>query len=124
MVTITSGPGRVVAAGSHTTFGGHPLRIEWHDDDNPAVQVSVELQFVTDSEVNGPDLVTEIGGDLVRLRCVNFEGAYGRGTALPIGVAGGESDVILLHFRALRFGQSPDWTVHWTLYRASGGRSS
>jgi hypothetical protein len=118
MVTIESGPGRVLGTGTVTTFGGGALRIRWASADD-GLHLFVELVFVTDSEVNGANVTSEALEGGVRLSCVNFEGDYGRGTALPVAIATLGEEVVLFHFRALRYGQSPDWTVHWTLYCAA-----
>ena len=108
---VRSGPARVVAAGVVTTFGGHPLTIEADLDGRPVV---VTLSF--DHAPGAPAAVRsapiEHGWALV---CVNFDG--GRGTAEPMLVGELGAELVLLHFRAHRYGTSADTTVQFTLFR-------
>jgi hypothetical protein len=108
-----SGPARILATGTATTFGGASLVIGLEDP----FPLEVALQFVTDPAV--PDVaVRQVSGDERRItwELVNFDGPDGRGTADPVQVGDHPHGRIFLHFRVFRYGRSRDRTVHYTFY--------
>jgi len=111
---VVSGPVRVVASGQVTTFEGHPLTLRF-------ASLTIKFRFYDDPAQDGPlarlDAVTDPGEVLVH--CVNFDTAEGRGTRTPLEIPGELPR--WLHFRLFRFGQSPDRTLHYTLYGSIGG---
>ena len=114
---ITSGPAEVLDNGEVTTFGGHglTLALDWQSH-----QVIVELTFATDSSVEGAAVSSEQRADGWTLHCVNFDGDQGRGSSVPILLAGFEKDAFYLHFRVFKWGRTDDRTVHYTFYRVPG----
>lgn len=112
-VFLRSGPADVVACGQTTTFAGHPLRLSLELAD--AAPISVELVFEAGP---GPEVKSTVQGDGLRLVLTGFDGPEGRGTALPALLGEVGDDMLFLHFRVFLWGETPDRTVHWTIYRA------
>ena len=116
---IQSGPARVVETGIATTFGGHPLLMVLELGDDNLV---VELQFSTDPSLFEAAVHADSTDVGYVIRCVNFDDDSGRGSATPVLLGELDEDLVFLHFRAFRFGNSPDHTVHYTFYRVSKQR--
>jgi hypothetical protein len=112
---IQSGPAWVLDSGTVTTFGGNPLLLVL---ELPEDNLAVELRFTEDPAAPGADVRSEETGTGFVLHCVNFEPLLGRGSAVPILLGEIHDDLVFLHFRAFRYGSTPDWTVHFTFYRA------
>lgn len=113
-MVIQSGPARVVDSGVATTFGGHPLVLVLELGEDNLV---VELRFTTDPtslEASVHADSTDVG---YVIRCVNFNDGSGRGSATPVLLGELDEDLVFMHFRAFRHGNSPDHTVHYTFYR-------
>lgn len=111
---IQSGPAWIVGSGSVTTFGGNPLLLVLElGDDN----VAVELRFVDDPPAGAASVRSEETPTGWIFHCVNFEALLGRGSAQPILIGDLHDDLVFFHFRAFRYGTSPDWTVHYTFFR-------
>lgn len=103
----------VIASGEATTFAGHGLNLSLEGE---GARAEVRLTFVADPEV--PDVavrstLAEHGYDL---ECVNFDGADGRGSAVPVFLGGIGTTGVFFHFRVFRHGRSDDRTVHYTFY--------
>lgn len=107
---IRSGPARVIAAGEITAFGGHPLRF---DLDHHGATIAVELVF---EEGDGAAVVSEPLPDGYRFRLRGFEGADGRGSAVPVLLGELGHELIFFHFRVFRWGRTEDRTAHYTFY--------
>lgn len=112
---IQSGPAWVVDSGTVTTFGGNPLLLLL---ELPEDNLAVELRFDSDPSRSGAHVRSEETGTGYVLHCVNFEPLQGRGSAIPILLGEIGDDLVFLHFRAFRYGDTPDWTVQFTFYRA------
>lgn len=116
---VQSGPAWVLASGSATTFGGHPLALVLQmADDN----LAVELRFEEDPAAPGAAVRSAESPTGWIFRCVNFEPLAGRGSAEPVLLGEIGEDLVFLHFRAFRYGASRDWTVHYTFFRAHKAR--
>lgn len=111
---LSSGPARVVAQGMASTFFGHPLQLVLPlAEDAP---FTVVFAFV-DEGGEAPSVRPELDGDRLTLTCVDFDDAYGRGSAQPVLLGEHGGWLWFLHFRAFRFGATVDRTVHYTIYR-------
>ncbi|MBA2319536.1 MAG: hypothetical protein H0V89_00135 [Deltaproteobacteria bacterium] len=117
MPHASSGPARVLATGTVTTFDGFPLVL---GIDHP-LELEIELRFLSDPAV--PDVaLRDIGqaGRRISWELVNFDGPDGRGSAAPVLVADTGENRIYLHFRVFRYGRTLDRTVHYTFYQVAG----
>jgi len=108
---VVSGPATVVASGEATTFMGHPLLVTVDLAEGPFV-----LEWVFE-EGDAPAVHGEEIPGGRRLRCVALDDRPGRGTGTPAPVGQAGADDLLLHFRVFRWGNTDDWTVHWTVFR-------
>ena len=125
LITLTSGPARILASGMLTSFAGHPVRFTIEDP----IRLVLEMVFETDPAVDGlnidvtrPRLDTDElgpGTEFLRMRCVNFDSDDGRGSAEPVLLGESGDDLAFFHFRVFRFGTTVDHTLHYTLYLAS-----
>lgn len=113
-VTLRSGPADVLASGEVTTFFGHPLEAFVVLDE---VVLRLVLRFAEDAERAGPRVDHAPLPDGHDYTLVNFDDATGRGSADPVLLGAVGDDLVFLHFRAFRFGRTPDHTVHYTLFR-------
>jgi len=116
---LRSGPARVIAAGEVTTFFGNDLTLELRDE---AFQHTITLRFLTDPTAVGVAVRTPpVDADAAQLvlELVNFDDDSGRGSAEPVLLGAFGEDLLFLHFRAFRFGKTPDHTVHYTVFVAS-----
>jgi hypothetical protein len=116
MPYASSGPARVVASGTVTTYAGFPL-IFGIVDPRP---VEVELRFASDPGV--PDVaVRPLPGEGARItwELVYFDGPDGRGTADPVLLNQAPESSIYLHFRVFRYGRTADRTVHYTFFEVA-----
>src|SRR5688500_11959619 len=105
MPYASSGPARVVATGTVTTYAGFPLVV---GIESP-LALEIELRFSTDPAV--PDvavLPAEPRGSRITWDLVNFDRADGRGSAAPVLLAQTESSRIFFHFRVFRYGRTDD----------------
>jgi hypothetical protein len=118
-VQIQSGPAWVLDSGTVTTFGGNPLLLVL---ELPEDNFAVELRFSHEPEISSAEVRSEETGTGLLLQCVNFEPLAGRGSALPVLLGELGEDLVFLHFRAFRYGASPDWTVSFTFYRSHKDR--
>ena len=115
-LTVISGPATVIASGSATCFGGCGLAMRQLVDGEP---FDLELLFTSDPEVEDVAVHPESLDHGLRLHCVNFDDATGRGSAVPVALGAlGEDEVVFVHFRVFRYGRTDDRTVHYTFYRA------
>ena len=114
-VPYDSPPAWVLDSGAVTTFGGNPLVLVL---ELPEDNIAVELRFADDPTAGSAGVRSEETGTGYLLHCVNFEPLMGRGSALPILLGELGDDLVFLHFRAFRYGATPDWTVLFTFYRA------
>lgn len=112
---IRSGPARVLASGSVTAFAAHPLRF----DLGPA---AVVLRFTTAPDVEDVAVRAATAEDgAIVLELINFDGADGRGSAVPVPLGEVEGGMLYLHFRVFRFGRTEDRTVTYTFYLSAEG---
>lgn len=117
---VTSGPAQVIATGSASTFGGHPLVIALSAEELGAADgpgVAIELAFDSDPAMAEVAVVSERTERGWRLRCTNFDDAAGRGSAEPVLVGEVGDHLVFVHFNALRFGRGMDRTVLYSFYR-------
>jgi hypothetical protein len=115
-VEITSGPARVLSAGTVTSFAGASVSVRV---EQPEGALSLVLRFRTDPTVADVAVAAEHGPSGVSLELTNFDRADGRGSAHPVLVGQLDSDLVMAHFRVHRYGRTPDRTVHFTIYRVS-----
>lgn len=114
MTAVThSGPARVVASGEVTSFFGNPLAIQL---DLPEGPVSISFSFQPGSAPR-VDSAHRDGGWSFTL--TGFDDDRGRGSSEPVLLAELAQDLLFLHFRAFRFGQTPDHTLHYTCFRVA-----
>ncbi len=114
-VELHSGPARIIASGSATCFLGNDLNLAIVAD---AQRFVLELVFSTDPDTADVAIDTVSLDDGLRLHCVNFDRADGRGSAVPVALGSCGEDVIFVHFRVFRYGRTVDRTVHYTFFRA------
>ena len=124
MLSIWSGPARVLADGAVTTFGAHPLYFELDRGDGAlgagaSSNVALGIRFLTDSDDPNPRVQSVALEDGFRLDLVNFDGVDGRGSAQPVLLSEWGDDLVFLHFRVFRFGRSEDRTLMYTFYRVA-----
>ncbi len=112
-VHVTSGPGRVIASGMVTALWGHDLVL--HVAHGPA-PFQVTLGWVSDPSVRDVEVRTAWPAGGIRFDLVNFDAADGRGTAEPVLLTEAGEDLVFLHFRVFRFGNTTDRTVHYTVF--------
>jgi hypothetical protein len=108
-IRIRSGRAQVIAGGQVTAFEGHPILIFLDD-----LQFAVGLRFVTDEGELRVDPTWV--DDRLELVLYNFESAEGRGSAQPVRLAERGEQVLWLHFRTFKFGNTIDHTVHYCIY--------
>ena len=112
-LNIGSGPARVIATGSVTSFFGHPIRFDvTHRERNQVV----ELEFTRIADIPDVEVRTEWLADGIKLVLVNFDRPDGRGSATPVLLSEVEEELVFFHFRVFRLGRSDDRTVHYTFY--------
>jgi hypothetical protein len=116
MLSIWSGPARILADGSVTSFGGHPLYFELEVEER---KVALGFRFLSDSEEPGATVRTATLADGYRIDLVNFDDAEGRGSAQPVLLDEIGDDLVFVHFRCFRFGKSADHTLSYTFYRVA-----
>lgn len=110
-VHLTSGPARVLASGTVTTWFGHGLELELELD-------GVPLRLaVTFAEGPTPAVDTRALDDGWALLLTGF--GDGRGSAEPALLGAFGDDLVFLHFRVFRFGATQDHTLHYTLHRVA-----
>ncbi|NCG21462.1 MAG: hypothetical protein GWP91_20820 [Rhodobacterales bacterium] len=114
-VEIQSGSARVIASGSATCFLGEGLVLAILADDQ---RYALELDFSSDPSVADVAIETVSMEHGLRLHCVNFDTADGRGSAVPVALGACGDDVVFVHFRVFRYGRTADRTVHYTFFRA------
>jgi len=116
-LVLSSGPARVIAAGEVTTFFGNDLTLQLRDE---SLEHTITLRFLTDASAPGVAVRAppSDAGHLV-LDLVNFDDDSGRGSAEPVLLGAFGEELLFLHFRAFRFGKTPDHTVHYTVFAAS-----
>jgi hypothetical protein len=118
-LVLSSGPARVIAAGEVTTFFGNDLTLQLRGE---SLEYTITLRFLTDASARGVAVRTPPSdaeaGHLV-LELVNFDDDSGRGSAEPVLLGAFGEELLFLHFRAFRFGKTPDHTVHYTVFAAS-----
>ncbi len=107
---IVSGPATVVESGMVTGFMGHAIRLQI---DAGAI---VELAFESDPDRPEPRAETEWTDFGIRFRLFNFDDTPGRGSREPAMLGEMGDGYLFFHFRAFRWGTSPDFTVHYTFY--------
>ena len=112
---IASGPATVLANGSVTTFLGSGVSLRLVEGGQP---FELALSFQSDPDQEGVRIDLEDTPLGLRLTCVNFDGADGRGTAVPVVLGNIGEDLVFAHFRVSLFGKTADRTVHYTFYRA------
>ena len=113
-VQANSGNARIGATGQITTFQGEPLLLSLQLD-----SWEMTVQWIFDSDPKVEDVAVGVQHDderLLVLRCINFDGADGRGTGQPLQIATSASGHIFLHFRVFLFGKTSDRTIHYTVY--------
>ncbi len=125
LITVNSGPARIIGSGMLTSFAAHPVTFTIEDP----IELILELVFETDPEQDGLNIDvtrprkadTELGPgrEHLRMRCVNFDTDDGRGSAEPVLLGESGEDLVFFHFRVFRFGNTIDHTLHYTLYMAS-----
>ncbi len=115
MVRIRSGAAEVIGSGMVTCFGGQPLELAFEEGE---VRHEVELRFVSDASVDDVAVAVEQGDGVMSLELTNFDGADGRGSAVPVLLGAVGERLYFFHFRVFRFGQTEDRTVHYTFFRA------
>lgn len=114
-VYIRSGPATVIASGSVTAFGGAGVDLRVEVDGIP---FDLQLAFESDPEVEDVAIHVDSIQHGLLLRCVNFDLADGRGSAVPVALGSLGDEVVFAHFRVFRFGRTADRTVDYTFYRA------
>lgn len=114
-VSVRSGPARVIASGTSTTFFGQDLVFEV---DHGPIPFTVALGWIDDPAHEGVDVRTSWPDGGTRFDLVNFDGSDGRGSASPVLITEVEDDLIFFHFRVFRYGRTQDRTVHWCFYAA------
>jgi hypothetical protein len=124
MLSISSGPARVLADGAVTTFGAHPLYFELDLGADAAAAeaptvLALGIRFLSDAADPNPRVASMGLDDGFRLDLINFDGADGRGSAQPVLIGEVGEDLVFLHFRVFRFGRSEDRTLMYTFYRVS-----
>ncbi|HHO50264.1 MAG TPA: hypothetical protein ENK18_05165 [Deltaproteobacteria bacterium] len=118
-MVIESGPALVIEHGVVTTFGGGGLVIVL---ELPEDNFVVEWCFSADPDQPGPTVCSEATSVGLRLDCTNFDDASGRGSALPVLLGELGDELIFLHFRVFRHGQTLDRSVQYTFYRVAKDR--
>lgn len=113
---ITSGAATVIASGQVTSFGGQPLRFGLKVDEDLTFQV--ELVFASDPALGDVAVRPEHLDDGLRFHLVNFDGADGRGSAVPVLLGELGEHLWFMHFRVFRYGRTEDHTVHYSFYKA------
>lgn len=108
---IHSGPARVVASGEVTSFFGHPLEIRL---DLPEGPLHVSFTF---KPGDTPRADSALGDEGWSFTLHGFDDAAGRGSAEPVLLGELDAELVFLHFRAFRFGETPDHTLHYTCFR-------
>lgn len=111
-IAIHSGPAEILGSGAATAFMAHPLRFHI----GPPFSATIVLRFETDETVEDVAVRTEAWDTEVVLHCTNFDGADGRGSAVPVLLGEHSSLLLFLHFRVFRYGRTDDRTVHYTFY--------
>jgi hypothetical protein len=111
MITLRSGPADVIASATVTTFGGASLVAEVPFDGGV---YTIELVFRPGSSPSVRATPLERGWSY---ELTGFDDTYGRGSAEPVLLASSDSALLWMHFRVLRYGNSPDRSVHLTFYR-------
>lgn len=107
---IRTGEATVLTTHTVTTFAGAGLVIELEHARFP---VRVVLDFVVDAD-RGVAVDVEWLPNGVRLVLTNL--VEGRGSARPFLIGQVGPDLLYLHFRVFRYGDTPDHTVHYTIY--------
>ncbi len=115
-LALGSGPADVLETGVVDTFFGHPLTLLLVVPEGRWV---VEISFATDPGVEDVAVETVNTDDGLQIRCINFDSAAGRGTAVPALLGELGDHLLFFHFRAFRYGRSTDHTVQYTFYRAA-----
>jgi hypothetical protein len=111
-ITMTSGPATILASGQVTAFMGHELCLRLDDP----IDLVVDFAFESDPTVDDVAVDVTTFANRMRLKCVNFDRADGRGSAQPVLLGEIGATLVFLHFRVFLFGRTDDRTVHYTLY--------
>ena len=112
---IRTGPTRVVASGQVTTFSGGGVQFfidEW------------QLRLGFDFALDGGETEVRVDRDEhhVLLSLLNFD-EPGKGSSVPVWIIQREHRHLWLHFRVFRYGDTPDYTLHYTLYVSEEAQS-
>jgi hypothetical protein len=111
-IDVRSGPAKIIASGSATAFMGHSVVL----DLRYPVELTVEFAFEQRPDIEDVAVELEAREGELRLLCVNFDKADGRGSATPVLLGDTTELLVLLHFRVFRYGNTADRTVHYTVY--------
>lgn len=115
---IESGPATVIESGTATTWHGHGLTLVVRlPEDNLVVEFAFD-----DGDPANPRVETSETDVGYRLTCVGFDDAAGRGTSEPMLLGEIGEDLLFLHFRVFRYGDTVDRTLHYTVYRCAKAR--
>lgn len=119
-VTIRSGPARVVASGTVTSFRDHPLEVTFALGDESA---RVLVDFEDDPDADQPRVDSEIvDDDTIRFTMVNFKNPLGTGTPEPLEIGSLEGKPLWFHFRVYDV-EGGDPTLWYTFYLEEGGET-
>lgn len=114
MIITRSGAALIVASGLTTTYFGEPLVLGVEEEGWAAAVVMI---FRSDPENPALSLQTyQDPGGAHYFELVNFDMAQGKGTSVPALLGEAGEGWLWLHFRVFRYGQTPDYTVHYTFF--------
>ncbi len=119
-MSVWSGPARVIAHATITSFWGNSLYVEIPLGDRV---FALGFGFRSDPSAPAPRVDSAILADGVRLDLVNIDTPEGKGSAQPVLVGECGSDLIFLHFQAFRHGSSIDRTLHYTVFLVAKGEA-
>jgi len=113
-VTLASGRADIIGHGMATTFEGAPLLIGLSDGSH-----GIFVRFVFRTDENAPTDQAQIYRleDRLDVEMVNYQTLEGKGSSTPLWLNDWDGFRYYIHFRAFRFGQTEDVTVHYTFYR-------
>ncbi len=108
--SASSGPAEVVASGVLISFKGEPIEIRL----NP---LSLEFSFSDDSREPAPRMRGELSSPgKLTVFLTNFNNPIGIGSSEPLKIGREADKTFYLNFRVYKLGDSPDRTLHYTVY--------
>jgi hypothetical protein len=110
---VESGPAKVIDSGTVISFAGNPITMRYKDLD-----ITIIIEFKTDNQNISSYFDRNIPNrGTLKLTLYNFDASFGAGTIKPMPIGKYEGKKLYIQFRVYALTDSPDKTLHYTIYK-------